>query len=88
MPCAETGIPITQTQSRSASIHKLLYSNLTSFICRPVRKVSAVGTVDMLDVVDVGDTMDLQMWWVWGMWWTQWMQWNWWTVDMIMDLWI
>jgi len=85
MPCAKTGIPITQTQSHTASIYKSLYSNLMSFIRRPVHKVGAVGMVDMLDVVDVGDTMDLQTQWMWGTWWTQW---NWWTVDMIVDLWI
>ena len=35
----ETGIPITRTQSRAASIHESLYSNRTSFIRRAVRKV-------------------------------------------------
>jgi H+-transporting ATPase len=36
---AETGVPITATQSRAASIHESLYSNRTSFIRRAVRKV-------------------------------------------------
>jgi H+-transporting ATPase len=36
---SETGIPITRTQSRAASIHESLYSNRTSFIRRAVRKV-------------------------------------------------
>jgi len=36
---AETGIPMTRTQSRAASIHESLYSNRTSFIRRAVRKV-------------------------------------------------
>ena len=35
----ETGIAITRTQSRAASIHESLYSNRTSFIRRAVRKV-------------------------------------------------
>jgi len=36
---AETGITLTRTQSRAASIHESLYSNRTSFIRRAVRKV-------------------------------------------------
>ena len=36
---AETGVPITRTQSRVASIHESLYSNRTSFIRRAARKV-------------------------------------------------
>lgn len=36
---AETGIPITRTQSRAASINQSLYSNRTNFLRRAVRKV-------------------------------------------------
>lgn len=34
-----SGIPITRTQSRAASIHESLYSNRVSFIKRAARKV-------------------------------------------------
>ena len=58
-----------RTQSRTASIHKSLYSNLTSFIRRPVRKVGAVGGRHvgrggcgghngLADAVGVGDVVD------------------------------
>ncbi|TFY52141.1 hypothetical protein EVG20_g10688, partial [Dentipellis fragilis] len=36
---AETGIPITRTQSRAASINQSLYSNRTNFLRRAARKV-------------------------------------------------
>ena len=35
----ESGIPITRTQSRAASIHEAMYSNRVSFIKRAARKV-------------------------------------------------
>lgn len=34
-----TGVPLTRTQSRVASIHESLYSNRVSFIKRAARKV-------------------------------------------------
>ena len=36
---AASGVPITRTQSRAASIHESLYSNRVSFIRRAARKV-------------------------------------------------
>jgi H+-transporting ATPase len=36
---AQTGVPLTKTQSRATSIHGSLYSNRTSFIRRAARKV-------------------------------------------------
>ena len=36
---ATTGVPMTRTQSRAASIHESLYSNRVSFIKRAARKV-------------------------------------------------
>jgi len=36
---AATGVPMTRTQSRAASIHESLYSNRVSFIKRAARKV-------------------------------------------------
>ncbi|KAI0042080.1 plasma-membrane proton-e [Auriscalpium vulgare] len=36
---SETGVPMTRTQSRAASINQSLYSNRTSFIRRAARKV-------------------------------------------------
>ena len=38
---ATTGVPITRTQSRAASIHESLYSNRVSFIKRAARKKAA-----------------------------------------------
>ena len=43
----EGGIPITQTQSRAASIHESLYSNRVSFIKRAARKVGFGQKVSM-----------------------------------------
>jgi H+-transporting ATPase len=42
-----TGVPITRTQSRAASIHESLYSNRVSFIKRAARKVGFGGKVSM-----------------------------------------
>ncbi|PFH48153.1 hypothetical protein AMATHDRAFT_76881 [Amanita thiersii Skay4041] len=42
---ASTGIPITRTQSRAASLHESLYSNRVSFIRRAARKVGFGGKV-------------------------------------------
>ncbi|KAG6811151.1 hypothetical protein H0H92_008769 [Tricholoma furcatifolium] len=44
---ATTGVPITRTQSRAASIHESLYSNRVSFIKRAARKVGFGGKVSM-----------------------------------------
>lgn len=44
---AATGIPITRTQSRAASIHESMYSNRVSFIKRAARKVGFGGKVSM-----------------------------------------
>ena len=43
----ETGVPMTRTQSRAASIHESLYSNRVSFIKRAARKVGFGGKVSM-----------------------------------------
>ena len=42
---SSTGVPITRTQSRAASIHESLYSNRVSFIRRAARKVGLGGRV-------------------------------------------
>jgi len=42
-----TGIPVTRTQSRAASIHESLYSNRVSFILRAARKVGLGGKVSV-----------------------------------------
>ena len=42
-----TGIPITRTQSRAASLHESLYSNRVSFIRRAARKVGLGGKVSV-----------------------------------------
>ena len=42
-----TGVPITRTQSRAASIHESLYENRVSFIKRAARKVGFGGKVSM-----------------------------------------
>lgn len=42
-----TGIPVTRTQSRAASIHESLYSNRVSFIRRAARKVGLGGKVSV-----------------------------------------
>ncbi|TFK38226.1 plasma membrane H+-transporting ATPase [Crucibulum laeve] len=44
---AATGVPITRTQSRAASIHESLYSNRVSFIKRAARKVGFGGKISM-----------------------------------------
>jgi H+-transporting ATPase len=44
---ATTGIPMTRTQSRAASIHESLYSNRVSFIKRAARKVGFGSKVSM-----------------------------------------
>ncbi|KAG5644206.1 hypothetical protein DXG03_008869 [Asterophora parasitica] len=44
---ATSGIPITRTQSRAASLHESLYSNRVSFIKRAARKVGFGGKVTM-----------------------------------------
>jgi len=56
---AETGIQIMHTQSRTASIHKSLYSNRTSFLCCAVLKVGTEGAADMVEVVDAADMVDV-----------------------------
>ena len=43
----ESGIPITRTQSRAASIHESLYSNRVSFIRRAARKVGFGQKISM-----------------------------------------
>jgi len=48
---AETGILMTRTQSRAASLHKSLYSNRPSSIRCTVCKVGAVDMVDAVGVV-------------------------------------
>ncbi|EFI27078.1 plasma membrane ATPase [Coprinopsis cinerea okayama7 len=42
-----TGVPLTRTQSRVASIHESLYSNRVSFIKRAARKVGFGGKVNV-----------------------------------------
>ncbi|KAH9930806.1 plasma-membrane proton-e [Amylocystis lapponica] len=44
---ASTGVPITRTQSRAASLHESLYSNRVSFIRRAARKVGFGTKVSM-----------------------------------------
>ncbi|KIJ99862.1 hypothetical protein K443DRAFT_679618 [Laccaria amethystina LaAM-08-1] len=44
---AATGVPLTRTQSRAASIHESLYSNRVSFIKRAARKVGFGGKISM-----------------------------------------
>jgi H+-transporting ATPase len=44
---ATSGVPMTRTQSRAASIHESLYSNRVSFIKRAARKVGFGGKVSM-----------------------------------------
>jgi H+-transporting ATPase len=44
---AITGVPITRTQSRAASIHESLYSNRVSFIRRAARKVGFGSKISM-----------------------------------------
>jgi H+-transporting ATPase len=44
---SSTGVPITRTQSRAASIHESLYSNRVSFIKRAARKVGFGGKISM-----------------------------------------
>jgi len=57
---AETGIPMTRTQSRAASIHESLCSNRISFTRRAACKVGAVGAaVDVVDAVGAADTVDI-----------------------------
>jgi H+-transporting ATPase len=41
----ETGVPMTRTQSRAASIHESMYSNRVSFIKRAARKVGFGGRI-------------------------------------------
>jgi H+-transporting ATPase len=43
----ETGVPMTRTQSRAASIHESMYSNRVSFIKRAARKVGFGGRILM-----------------------------------------
>jgi len=54
---AEIGIQIVCTQLHAVSVHKLLYSNQTSFIHSAICKVSAVGTADVVDMVDAADAV-------------------------------
>ena len=42
-----TGLPLTRTTSRAASVHESLYSNRVSFISRAARKVGFGGKVSM-----------------------------------------
>ena len=42
-----SGVPITRTQSRAASIHESLYSNRVSFIRRAARKVGFGTKISM-----------------------------------------
>jgi len=44
---AQTGIPITRTQSRAASLHESMYSNRVSFIKRAARKVGFGQKISM-----------------------------------------
>ncbi|KAH6896302.1 plasma membrane ATPase [Coprinopsis sp. MPI-PUGE-AT-0042] len=44
---ASSGVPLTRTQSRVASIHESLYSNRVSFIKRAARKVGFGGKVNI-----------------------------------------
>ncbi|PPQ88780.1 hypothetical protein CVT25_010466 [Psilocybe cyanescens] len=44
---AATGVPMTRTQSRAASIHESLYSNRVSFIKRAARKVGFGQKISM-----------------------------------------
>lgn len=44
---SETGVPMTCTQSRAASIHESLYSNRVSFIKRAARKVVFGGRISV-----------------------------------------
>ncbi|KAF8954772.1 hypothetical protein BDZ97DRAFT_1970423 [Flammula alnicola] len=44
---AATGVPMTRTQSRAASIHESLYSNRVSFIKRAARKVGFGAKISM-----------------------------------------
>lgn len=44
---AATGIPITRTRSRAASIHESMYSNRVSFIKRAARKVGFGGKISV-----------------------------------------
>lgn len=44
---AGSGVPMTRTQSRAASIHESLYSNRVSFIRRAARKVGFGQKVSM-----------------------------------------
>jgi len=46
-PSDETGVPITRTQSRAASIHESMYSNRVSFIKRAARKVGFGGRISV-----------------------------------------
>src|ERR1700678_3641805 len=46
-PSDETGVPITRTQSRAASIHESMYSNRVSFIKRAARKVGFGGKISV-----------------------------------------
>jgi len=46
-PSDESGVPITRTQSRAASIHESLYSNRVSFIKRAARKVGFRGRISV-----------------------------------------
>ena len=43
----ETGVPMTRTTSRAASIHESLYSNRVSFIRRAARKVGFGQKISM-----------------------------------------
>ena len=47
MASASSGVPLTRTQSRVASIHESLYSNRVSFIRRAARKVGFGQKVSM-----------------------------------------
>lgn len=44
---ASSGVPITRTQSRAASLHESLYSNRVSFLQRAARKVGFGVKVSM-----------------------------------------
>ena len=46
----ETGVPMTRTTSRAASIHESLYSNRVSFIRRAARKVGFGQKISMKPV--------------------------------------
>lgn len=43
----QSGVPLTRTTSRAASVHESLYSNRVSFIRRAARKVGFGGKVSM-----------------------------------------